>query len=255
MVEMDIMNIETLKKMRYPGRLIILGKDPKDLHYIVIYAITGRSRGSQARLIEVESSSRQTTAWVKPIPDQEENFSELNLNLLVYPALIVNQGVIVSNGRQTEDIFRHFKPKKPAIQTLTDSLFKWEYEPDAPHFTPRISGCITPTGSAALALVKKAPTSGTARIYFELPLLPGKGYLLSTYSGKEESPLPSFQGEPLVVEMERLLSPDKAAEIIYNSLAPPTPDEPDYRVACLSLFVPINNFSDHQLVVINRNEL
>jgi|Deesub1362B_J571_1020462.scaffolds.fasta_scaffold00006_288 IMP cyclohydrolase len=249
------MSIEILKKMRYPGRLIIIGKDPKDLHYIVIYAVTGRSPGSQARLIEVESTSRQTTALVKPVPDSENAFKETNLELLVYSALIVNQGVVVGNGRQTEDIFRHFKPKKPAVATLTESLIKWEYEPDTPHFTPRISGCITPAGSAALAIVKKAPASGTARIYFDLPLLPGKGYLISTYSGQEVTPLPSFHGEPVVVEMERMLSPDKAAEIIYNSLAPPTPDDPDYRVACVSLFVPVNDFSDHQLVVINRHEL
>lgn len=249
------MSIDQLKKRPYPGRLIIIGKDPKDLNYIVIYAVTGRSPGSQARRIEVESTSQQTTAWVKPIPASENEFKEANLDLLVYPALIVNQGLIVSNGRQTEDIFRHLKPKKPAIQTLIEVLSRWEYEPDPPHFTPRISALITPSGSAALALVKRASTSGTARHYFELPLLAGKGYLLCTYMGEETSPLPSFQGEPLVIDLERMLSPEKAAEIIYNSLAPTRPNQPDYRVACLSLFAPVYDLEDHQLVVINRHEL
>ena len=249
------MSIDQLKKKPYPGRLIIIGKDPKDLYYIIIYAVTGRSPSSQARQIEVESTSRQTTAWVKPIPTSGDKINETNLELLVYPALIVNQGLIVSNGRQTEDILRHLKPKKSAIHTLAEALGRWEYEPDPPHFTPRISALITPSGSAALSLIKKAPSRGTARIYFDLPLLAGKGYLLSTYEGQEGSPLPSFQGEPLVVDIERMLSPDKAAEMIYNSLAPSRPEQPDYRVACLSLFAPIRDIEDHQLVVINRHEL
>jgi len=219
--------LENLKKMVYPGRMIIIGKSP-DGHTVVMYAITGRSPSSQARKLEVDEAKKGI--FVKPT--DEETLKKGNPDLLVYPAIMWNRGIAVSNGKQTEDVFTHLSPATGPVEILVKALASWQYEPDEPNFTPRISGCITQ--GAGLNILKRAQDGSVMRNSFEIPLIAGKGKMITTYTGINENPLPSFAGEPQDVDVSWSTAEDAAAAL-YDALGP-LPGEPDFRVTAAVVF-------------------
>lgn len=238
------------KKMfssEYPGRIIIIGRDPSDRFNVIVYAITGRSPSSQARKLEMEGDS----LWIKPT--NRETIQKGNVDLLVYPALFaVEQGIAVSNGKQTVDIMASLGHSRNASEVLAFSLQKWEYEPDRPNYTPRISGCVLPSGSAALHIVKREAAGSVERHLFEFPLTKGKGRMISTYSGINTDPLPSFQGVPLKVDIN---APDgrQIAEDVYHALSPEQPEK-DFRVSVACLTAAFDHDGPHEVSIINRIE-
>lgn len=238
--------LESLSAMEYPGRVIIIGKDRKGENIVVIYAITGRSPSSQARKLQIESG----VVWTKPT--DEAKLKSGNIDLLIYPAISVHRGIAVSNGKQTEDILEHLSQSHNPAEILRSSLQHWDFEPDAPNFTPRISGCILPQKKAALSIIKKAPDGASLRGFFGIPLVPGKGKMIATYTGEDKDPLSTFVGEPLDVELEAT-SADEMTETIFQALAPKE-QKKDYRVAVVSIFsrnLVENEFKVH---IINRHE-
>ena len=77
--------------MVYPGRIIIIGKSPAG-EDVVMYAITGRSPSSQARMLLIDEVEKKI--FVKPT--DEETLKTGNPDLLVYPAIICGSGIAVS---------------------------------------------------------------------------------------------------------------------------------------------------------------
>ena len=75
-----------------------------------------------------------------------------------------------------------------------------EYEPDDPNFTPRISAVLHEDGSFCLSILKRIDGRCLREFFAYEGCDEGKGYFLSTYQGPG-SPLPSFQGEPLPIDM------------------------------------------------------
>ncbi|MGD9347988.1 MAG: IMP cyclohydrolase, partial [Candidatus Aminicenantes bacterium] len=132
--------LSILRNKEYPGRVIIIGRDPTEKNVIVAYAITGRSPSSQARRIKITEDG----AWVEPT--DERTLSEGNRELLIYPAILYGQGIAVSNGRQTSSIVDNLSRELDPEDILRSALLHWDYEPDAPTFTPRISGCVLSDG-------------------------------------------------------------------------------------------------------------
>jgi hypothetical protein len=81
-------------------------------------------------------------------------------------------------------------------------MAQWEREPDAPHYTPRISAMLALTPpQVTLSILKANPLDPafTDR-YIYRPALPmqGFGVGLTTYRG-DGNPLPSFTGDPLLL--------------------------------------------------------
>jgi len=215
-------SLSPLEDLTYPGRLIIIGRlsgGPA----VVLYAITGRSVSSQARrLVQKEAG-----IWVEPT--DEAVLRQGRVELLVYPALLISAGgVAVSNGRQTADVRDAVAAGAAPVAALAAALARWDFEPDAPTFTPRISGCVTASG-AALSIIKRSPDGGTLRSYFEVPDSRERGRLVSTYQGENRDPLPAFAGEPLEVSLPAG-GARETAEAAYAALAP-RPGNPDFRVA------------------------
>lgn len=235
--------LSPLENLVYPGRLIIIGRTPGGAA-VVIYAVTGRSASSQARRLV----QREAGVWVEPT--DEAVLRQGRVDLLVYPALLFAAGgVAVSNGKQTTDIRDALVSGARPVAALGAAMAPWDYEPDAPTFTPRISGCVTAAG-AALSVVKRAPDGASLRSYFEVPASPGQGRLVSTYQGENRDPLPAFVGEPIVVD----LPPGgarEAAEAVYAALAPRA-GNPDFRVAVAG-YREIGA-SSSEIHIINRHE-
>jgi IMP cyclohydrolase len=241
--------LANLSAMEYPGRVIVIGRDPTGSRTAVIYAVTGRSPSSQARKLE----RREDGIWVRPT--DEEILKKGNPDLLIYPAMLFSTlGVAVSNGKQTEDVRRRLgETAAPGpIEVLAQGLSGWDYEPDAPIYTPRISGCVLAGPKAALSLVKRGADGEVLRSYHEVPLAAGKGKLFATYDGVNRDPLRSFSGDPVDVVLD---APDAAglAESVFEALKPGAAGR-DFRVAVACLLAGDLARNELETAIINRHE-
>lgn len=238
--------LEFLSLMEYPGRVIIIGADKGGENAVVVYAITGRSPSSQARKIVLENNRMLV------IPTEKTVVKGGNPDLLIYPALSISRGIAVSNGKQTADIMASLHSQRKPGEILRSALSKWEYEPDAPSYTPRISGCILPSGAAALCIIRRAEDGSSQRDFFDSPLRAGRGKILATYSGENKDPLPAFSGSPADCFLE-WGSAEQTACAVYDALGAAEKNR-DFRVAVACVFsrnLKKNRFSQ---AIINRQE-
>jgi len=231
--------------MVYPGRIIIIGKDITDNYVITVYAVTGRSSSSQARKIEYSSGR----ALVKPTDTKK--IKKGNRDLLIYPALRIKNGLAVSNGKHTEDIYKRMKKSSSPVKVLSEALKSWDYESDPPNFTPRISGCFLTEEKAALSIIKRSAHGHSLKNFYEFPLVPGKGKMISTYKGPNKDPLPCFEGEPMDIDIQTP-NPEETAQYLFQWLEPKK-DQPDFRVALICVFSRPSEFQKSRVFIINRS--
>jgi len=238
--------LENLSKMEYPGRVIAIGLDQSAEKSVVVYAITGRSPSSQARELILEGD----TIWT--VPRDDEALKKGNRELLIYPAISIFGGIAVSNGRQTSDIKRYLNQGLNPVEVLKLALQDWDYEPDSPNFTPRISGCVLSGQKAALSIIKRAQDGSTERHFYEVPMTCGKGKMIATYNGENKEPLLPFAGNPLDLELEEKI-PKKMAEAFYEALGPKA-REKDFRVAVACIFSGNLALNEYDFWIVNRQE-
>ncbi|MEA2005702.1 MAG: IMP cyclohydrolase [Acidobacteriota bacterium] len=236
--------LKVFERIKYLGRIIIIGKDSSGENIVIIYAITGRSPSSQARKILF----KKNVALV--LPTDTEILKKGNIDLLIYPAVIISNGIAVSNGKQTKDIAKNLQEGKIAIDVLKASLQDWDYEPDKPAYTPRISGCVLSPNEAALSIIKRAGNGDSEKLFFKFPLIQGKGKMIATYSGENKDPLPSFQGEPLDIELNENTA-KKTANAVYQALGPKE-KENDLRVSVVCVYANVKNLDEYHVSIINK---
>jgi IMP cyclohydrolase len=238
--------LEGLSSRDYPGRLIILGRDPSGRFDVVIYFISGRSPSSQARKLEQEGN----VIWARPT--DEEKVKQADRDLLIYPAVYLSKGIAVSNGQQTTDIKGFFEQSQNPSEILASALKDWNYEPDSPHFTPRIAGCITAQSAAALGIIKRAIDGSSEKKIFEIQLTAAWGKMIATYEGEDKNPLPSFRGDPVDVRIEKD-NPRDMAETVFEAFEP-KPGKKDYRVSVACVFSRSLGRDEYDIFIINRHE-
>jgi IMP cyclohydrolase len=237
---------ERLSAMEYPGRLIILGRTPAG-RPAALYAVTGRSPSSQARTLVRQGDG----VWTRPT--DQAVLKTGNPELLVYPAMLLFPGgIAVSNGRQTSDCAGPAAADETSAEILARALSGWEFEPDAPIFTPRISGCLRAGGGAALHIVRRAAGGAPARTVYEIPLDAGRGRMIATYAGPNRSPLPIWESPPAEVEL-RAEGAEALAEALYAALAP-TPGFADVRVAAAAAVAEDDGYGSVATGIINRHQ-
>ena len=198
-----------LSKLEYPGRGIILGKSDDGKNAVFAYFIMGRSVNSRNRIFDVHGDDIRTKA-----------FDESLLNdpsLIIYsPVKVFGNNVIVTNGDQTDTIYEYLKTGK----SFEDALYTRTFEPDAPNFTPRISGLIELKDRLKFkfSILKsdEGDENQTLRFFYNYDNpKPGEGFLIHTY--KENSdPLKSFEGEPKKIQISGGI--DEFSEKLWNSL-------------------------------------
>ena len=144
---------------------------------------------------------------------------------------------MVTNGDQTDTI-RDFLVEG---NTAEASLRTREFEPDGPNWTPRVSGVRYACGGYQMSILKSADAEGTActRNFFEYAPKNGVGRFISTYEGFG-SPLPSFHGEPVQMELPQMTAAEYA-EAIWNAL------NADNKV---SLYVKLGD----EVIIINKHQ-
>ncbi|MDR1131160.1 MAG: IMP cyclohydrolase [Oscillospiraceae bacterium] len=190
----------------YPGRGIILGRSADKA--VLAYFIMGRSASSRNRIF----AEKGTGLTIYPFDAGKLE----DPSLIIYsPVRVLGKKTIVTNGDQTDTVYDFLKQGKRFESALETRRF----EPDAPNFTPRISGLIDlETGfSYKLGILKPADASASAcsRFTFSYESVPGIGHFIHTYAGNG-SPLPSFRGEPVPVAVGNDI--DEFTALIWKSL-------------------------------------
>ena len=181
-----------LRGNEYPGRGIILGCEGDGERAVLAYFIMGRSANSRNRIFK--KSGGDVTIYPFD-PSKVEDPS-----LIIYSPVRAHGGTtVVTNGDQTDTVMNAIEKGGSFRRALMDRRF----EPDAPNFTPRISGIIKAGGagfSYALSILKAGDAEGRTceRQFFYYEPRAGAGHFIHTYSGNG-SPLPSFSGEPTPV--------------------------------------------------------
>ena len=194
---------------RYPGRGIILGCTP-ERRAALAYFIMGRSPSSRARVFE-----RSGDDVVIKLLDAAKSLDDPSL-ILYAPVRTLGKMTIVTNGDQTDTIYNALSNN----QTFEEALRTREFEPDPPHFTPRVSGLQDMgklTYSYRLSILKAGNGGNCVRHFFEYEPCPGFGHLIHTYEG-DGNPLPSFTGEPRPVEIPEDI--DELANGLWDALDP-----------------------------------
>ena len=200
---------EKLSTNTYPGRGIVLGVTPDGKNTVAAYFIMGRSVNSRNRVFVQEPDGIRTEAYD---PSKMEDPS-----LIIYAAVREHENkLIVTNGNQTDTIYDFIKKG----ESFEAALRTREFEPDAPNFTPRISGMITfedKDFSYEMSILKSADAVGSAcsRYHFTYPALPGVGHFIHTYVC-DGSPIPTFQGEPERVAIPNCI--DAMTDALWTSL-------------------------------------
>ena len=182
---------DLLKENPYPGRGIVLGLTPDGKKAALAYFIMGRSASSRSR------------AFVKTGDDigihmlDGGKISDTSL-ILYAPLRTQKTSVVVTNGDQTDTITAALARG----ETFESALNTRTFEPDSPHFTPRISGMMDFSEGLTykLSILKSGDVEGktTLRQTFYYDSLAGTGRFIHTYQG-DGAVLPSFSGEPMAV--------------------------------------------------------
>ena len=177
---------EKLSGNPYPGRGIVLGITPDGKKAVAAYFIMGRSVNSRNRVFIQEPDGIRTEA--------HDPSKMADPHLIIYhPVREVGQGLIVTNGDQTDTIWQYLAKG----ESWEAALRTRQFEDDKPNWTPRISGLQAPDGSYKMSILKAADPEGTGcvRNFFEYPGIAGLGHFIHTYV-TDGNPIPTFQGEP-----------------------------------------------------------
>lgn len=238
------MNIYEIKSMKdridgnpYVGRGIVIGKSSDGKKAATAYFIMGRSANSRNRVFTVKNGE----VFTEPFDASKVE----DPSLIIYAALRKFENkLIVTNGDQTDTVYDGIVTGK----SFSESLESREFEPDAPNFTPRISGMLTfgeNDFKYEMSILKSLDENGSdcARYTFSYPSKEGLGHFIHTYV-TDGNPIPTFQGEP-----ERVAIPDSIDEFadeIWNYL-----DENNK----ISLYVRYTDLTDgsYEEKLINKN--
>lgn len=190
---MDIYKINNIAKLiegnSYVGRGIVIGKTEDGAKALTAYFIMGRSNNSRNRIF-VENGDE---VIIHPYDASKVE----DPSLIIYsPIRKYENNLIVTNGDQTDTVYDGLKDGK----SFADALTSREFEPDAPNFTPRISGMMTfgeDDFTYQMSILKSADAEGSAcnRFTYSYPALKGLGHFIHTYVC-DGAPIPTFQGEP-----------------------------------------------------------
>lgn len=237
---MEKLSLQTeLKGNSYPGRGIVIGRSGDGKYAVTAYFIMGRSENSRNRIFVEEAEGIRTQAF------DESKLSDPSL-IIYAPVRVLGNKTIVTNGDQTDTIYELMDKQ----QTFEQALRTRGFEPDAPNYTPRISGIMhVENGSYNYAMSILKSNNGNPQacnrytFAYENPVS-GEGHFIHTYMG-DGNPLPSFEGEPKLVGIDGSI--DELTEMIWTSL------NEENKVSLFVRYIDIENGS-YETRIVNKNK-
>jgi len=238
--DMNRLSLEQeLKGNAYPGRGIVIGKTPDGTKAVTAYFIMGRSENSRNRVFVEDGEGIRTQAF-DPAKLKDPS-------LIIYaPVRVLGNKTIVTNGDQTDTIYEGMDKQL----TFEQSLRSREFEPDGPNYTPRISGILHIENGKynyAMSILKSNngnPDSCQRYTFaYENPAA-GEGRFIHTYM-HDGSPLPSFEGEPKLVEIPDDL--DDFTKLLWDSL------NEDNKVSLFVRYIDIAT-GKYETRIVNKNQ-
>ncbi len=230
---------EELKSNAYPGRGIVIGKTADGKQAVTAYFIMGRSENSRNRVFVEDGEGIRTQAF------DPAKLSDPSL-IIYAPVRVLGNKTIVTNGDQTDTIYEGMDRQL----TFEQSLRSREFEPDAPNYTPRISGIMhieKGVYNYAMSILKSNqgdPSSCNRYTFaYENPKA-GEGRFIHTYL-HDGDPLPSFEGEPKLVEISGDI--DQFTDMVWNSL------NEENKVSLFVRFIDIESGS-YETRIVNKNK-
>lgn len=228
-----------LKTNTYPGRGIIIGKSEDGKNAVIAYFIMGRSANSRNRVFTAKDGGIITEA---ADPGKLEDPS-----LIIYaPVRVLDNATVVTNGDQTDTVYDFLKEGK----SFEDALRTRTFEPDAPNYTPRISGVVVPKNGDfeyKLSILKSNNGNGEScqRYFFDYPQpVNGEGRFIHTYRC-DGNPIPSFDGEPEYVSIKGDI--DAFTNMLWSSL------NADNKVSLFVRYIPLDG-SAAETRIVNKFE-
>lgn len=242
-------NEQALAANEYPGRGVIMGISESGRYAIQLYWLMGRSEGSRNRVFEHDGETVRTAPFVEA---EGEDHS-----LTIYNAMRQVEGAhIVTNGHQTDSVAGYtsrFRDPALKLRAFRDCLDTWNYEPDMPNFTPRISGITIADRdkyNASFSIIRKIGDSEevvrttTSRSRERHADFFGQAACVHTYE-ENGDPIPSFSREPYLVGLVETAqeNAEKYAEILAG----------DNFVSLVAKAIPLDG-SSPEFHIINRNQ-
>lgn len=237
---MKMLSLEQeLKSNSYPGRGIVIGRSEDGKHAVTAYFIMGRSENSRNRVFVEDGEGIRTQAF--------DPSKLTDPSLIIYaPVRVLGNKTIVTNGDQTDTIYELMDKQ----QTFEQALRTREFEPDAPNYTPRISGILhveNGTYNYAMSILKSDngnPDSCNRYTFAYSDVPAGEGHFIHTYMG-DGNPLPSFEGEPKLVGIPDDI--DTFTDLIWNSL------NEDNKVSLFVRYIDIES-GTYESRIVNKNQ-
>ncbi len=237
---MKLLSIEKeLKENSYPGRGIIIGKSEDGKKAVTAYFIMGRSENSRNRVFVEDGEGIRTQAF------DPSKLSDPSL-IIYAPVRVLGNKTIVTNGDQTDTIYELMDKQ----QTFEQALRTREFEPDAPNYTPRISGIMHVDNGIynyAMSILKSNNGNGEAcnryTFAYSNPVA-GEGHFIHTYMC-DGNPLPSFEGEPKLVSIPNDMN--TFADTLWTSL------NEDNKVSLFVRYIDIET-GKYESTIINKNK-
>ncbi len=237
---MEIKNLENeLKGNEYPGRGIVIGKSLDGRYAVTAYFIMGRSENSRNRVFVEDGEGIRTKAF------DESKLKDPSL-IIYAPVRVHGIDTIVTNGDQTDTIYDYMEKGWSFEQALKTR----EFEPDAPNYTPRISGIMRVNRGSfdyALSILKShnGDPSGCDRFtyHYQNPTA-GEGYFIHTYMG-DGNPLPSYEGDPTLVGIDGDI--DAFTSMVWDSL------NADNKVSLFVRYIDIST-GEYETRIVNKNQ-
>ena len=228
-----------LNSNTYPGRGIVIGKTKDGKKAVTAYFIMGRSNNSRNRVFVEDGEGIRTQAF-DPLKLEDPS-------LIIYaPVRVLGNKTIITNGDQTDTIYEGMDKQL----TFEQSLRSRKFEPDAPNYTPRISGIMHIENNKynyAMSILKSNngnPNSCNRYTFaYENPI-EGQGHFIHTYMHDGEV-LPSFEGEPKLVEIDGDI--DEFTNMIWSNL------NEDNKVSLFVRFIDIKS-GEYETRIINKNK-